>query len=195
MKNDYLIISYYTDNYTDIAKKYLLKSLSSISVPNYILKIPSKLDWKKNTQYKPYFILNCFRKFDKDLIFIDIDATINQYPSLFDNLPSQYDIAVHYLDWEVHYGKNKTKKELLSGTMYLRNNKEVYFLIKKWIANLKYVRWEQEALEKALNNSPNIKVFNLPREYCYIISTPDGEPFIKLDNPIITHYQAGRKKR
>lgn len=67
-------------------------------------------------------------------------------------------------------------------------------MIHEWIDSLKQTgSWEQKGLELALKKMTNIKVFKLPREYCYISTTPKGKPFKTLKNPIITHYQMSRK--
>ena len=196
MKNNYTIISCYTPNYKSIYEKYLKPSLENLPIKNLVLPIPKMNSWKEATKYKPIFILDCLNKLQTDVVFTDVDSTINKYPILFDNVPQNYDIAIHYLDWMVQFG-HKNKKELLTGTLYLRNNDKIRLLIHKWIDISKQIgRDDQKGLDNALKQLPDIKVFELPREYCYISSNPikinKGKPKIILDNPIITHYQASR---
>jgi len=198
MKNNWILISYYTENYEQIAQNYLLKSLKNFSIPYHILKTHDRYTWKKNTDYKPFFISECLQKFKEDLVLIDTDATINNYPILFDNIPYQYDLGIHYLNWELHYGRpsDKNRKEMLSGTIYLRNNSKIRQLVQKWIENTKKYSPEQKALAYAIKKMPNLQIYELPREYCYIYTTPNGHaPAIELEHPIITHYQASRINR
>lgn len=196
--NNWIIVSYYTKNYTDIAYKYLIPSVKKLNLPHYITEIPNLNNWKEATDYKPIFINNCLTLHKSDLVFIDCDATVNEYPELFDRLNESagIHIAYHYLSWETHYGrpKDKDRFEFASGTLYFRNNEKIKQLIIEWIKNTKIYSPEQKALEIAIKYSKNLHTFDLPRSYSYINSTPRGEPATKLDNPIITHYQASREK-
>ena len=199
MKNNYTIISYYTPDYKSIYEKYLKSSLENLPIKYAILPIFHLNTWKETTKYKPIFILNCLNKLNTDVVYCDVDATINKYPILFDNIPIEYDLGVHYLDWMLQFG-NKNKKELLTGTLYFRNNDKIRLLIHEWIDISKQMgRDDQKPLDIALKNLPNIKIFELPREYCYITSNPiiinKGKPKVILENPIISHYQASRGLR
>lgn len=194
MKNNYIIVSYYTPNYKEIAKKYLLNSLKNFpTLEKHIVEINlNSTNWYNNTNYKPMFILECLKLFDKDLVFTDADSTINSYPYLFEKIPKKYDIGLHYLEWKKQYG-NINKKELLSGTLYLRNNIKIKNIVEEWRDNVGYGgRVEQKILEQVLQNNEDIEIFDLPREYCYIETTPKGKPFTIINNPVISHFQASR---
>ena len=195
MKNNWILVAYYTFNYKKVFEKYLSSSLKQLKNNYYIKEIKKDDGWKINTNYKPIFISNCLKKFkNKDIVYLDVDATINCHPILFDKLPKEYDIAIHYLNWGVHYGYQHNKKELLSGTIYFRNNDIINnYIIPKWIKNIDHYYWEQKSLDYALKT--NVNIYELPRNYCYINSTPKGLPAIQIINPIITHFQAGRKNK
>jgi hypothetical protein len=194
MKNNYTIIGYYTPEYKKVAETNILQSLKKFpNLVHHFIEIKNRGTWYHNTNYKPIFIKDCLDLFTDDLAIIDVDATINSYPYLFDNLPKKYDISFHYLQWKLQYG-NINKRELLTGTMYLRNNKKIHDLVNKWVDNLDYTgRTEQKVLEKIIEQESNLSVFELPREYCYIESIPDGKPFTIVENPIISHYQYSRE--
>lgn len=196
--NNYLIVSYYTTNYKRIAEKYLLKSLKQQILPHYIKEVPELGSWKKNTDFKAVFINQCLNQFSQNLIFIDADATINSDPILFKELSNkEIDFGYHNLSWETHYCRpnDKGKFEFLSGTLYFANNDKVKLMVLEWIRNTQIYAPEQKALKVAVNDTKNLRIFEFPREYCYINSKPRGELTNPLNNPIITHYQAHRTER
>lgn len=196
--NKWKLCVYFTPNYEKVYWQYLEPSLKKLQLNHYMRALTHNLGgWKENTDYKPSFLLDCLEKFDCDIVITDVDSVIHEYPILFDNIPQEYDIAVHNFSWETHYGRpnDKDKFEILSGTMYLRNNEKVRRLVRKWKSLCFQHSWEQKALEQALKQI-DINVFNLPREYCYITSCPkyinNGKVAIPLDKPIIEHFQASR---
>ncbi len=200
MKNTWMLVTYYTPEYEDVFFRCLKSSLDVLKSLYYIEKIPDLGGWKENTDYKPEFILKSLNMFSSDIVITDVDSQLNEYPVLFDNIPKEYDIAVHTMDWFLHYGRptDVGKSELLSGTLYLRNNTRVKKLVKLWIEKSKYHSWEQQALQEAIKEMGElIKVYDLPREYCYITSTPkrinNGKVAVPIKNPIIEHYQVSRK--
>lgn len=181
-----------TGHYEQVMKSYLLPSLIKLKLPCYIETIASEKSWEKNTKIKPHFILKCLDMFKSDfIVFVDADAIINQYPKLFYEIDEKYDIGVHNLDWNLQYGKEG--KELLSGTLYFKNNGKVRQIIKDWIKYSINYSWEQNALKELLAMNENITMYPLPREYCYIETIPNGNPpKVVIKTPIISHYQEGR---
>ena len=100
------------------------------------------------------------------------------------------------MDWNTWYKNGSNIKELLSGTLFIRNTVQNKNLVQSWyLESYKNSFWEQKTLQKLIDKY-KIKVFNLPLEYCYIMSLPDGqESHIKIENPIISHYQISRKTK
>lgn len=177
---------------------HLLPSLQKFNIPYYIEVIESKGSWLKNVAQKPGAIFNAMEKYpNKDIVCLDADSEILSYPSLFDNIPEEYDLAFHTLDWNTWYRNNSNIKELLSGTMYIRNNEKTRKIVEEWyFTSNNYDMWEQKVLSNILEKNKDIKIYDLPLEYCWINSLPDGkDPFIKPDNVIIQHFQASRKYR
>lgn len=194
----YKIISYYTPNYKDTAEKYLISSVNKLNLNNYITEVPSLGSWKENTNYKPIFIRECLKKFEENLLWIDCDATINSYPFYFDQLDkSSIDFAYHLLSWKTHYGRprDENKFEFLSGTLFFRKNDLIKQFIDIWIECSKEISPDQKSLEYTFKKFGNLNTEILPREYCYIETLPNGnKPFVPLENPVISHYQASRNK-
>jgi len=195
-KNKWIVCGYYTDNtpYEKIINEYLKLSCIEHEIPFTIAGRPNQGDWYKNTAYKPMFALEMLNSIPKDkcIVLLDADSTVEKYPILFDEIPEEYDIAFHTLDWNSWYGHNNNIKEVLTGTMFLRNNKKVKDLCYEWHIIAKNTNtWEQKVLQKLLDKR-DIKCYDLPIEYCYMKTRPRGqEPLVKVD-PVILHYQASR---
>lgn len=191
------IISFFTLDtpYEKVMYDYLFPTIKKFGLDWYITGIHNEHSWGKNTSSKPAFILDALKNnFHKSrLIFLDADATIEQYPQLFKDIPEEYDVACHYLDWSTWY-RNGEKKELLTGTLYLRDSKAVRELVKEWDKRARAsTKWEQDIFQTLLLERPEIKVYQLPLEYCYIKTLPNGsEPFVKC-NPVILHHQMSRQ--
>jgi len=195
MKN-ILFISYYTTGYyKEVMNKYLLPSLKKFNLPYHIEAIESKHNRTDNIQYKPKFILECLEKFpNKDLVWTDADSVINKYPKLFYEILEEYDVAIHTLDWNLTYGR--PGREILSGTLLLKNRDKVKKLVELWQKKAKPHKFrEQLGLRDALQEMKKIKVYDLPRIYCYIENCPNGKPLIVEKNPVVSHYQISRHIR
>lgn len=195
--NQWIVVALLTEGVYELEfSTHLLPSLQKFNIPHHIEVIDSKGSWLKNVAQKPGAIYNAMEKYpSKDIVCLDVDSEILYYPELFDNISEEYDIAVHTLDWNTWYRNNSNVKELLSGTIFLRNNKKVKKLVEDWFfeANNTDI-WEQKVLAQLLEKRSDIKIYNLPLEYCYIASLPDGqEPHIKLDNIVIKHFNVSRK--
>lgn len=193
--NKWKIVSFYTPSYQRVAKKYLLPSLNRLQLDNYILADVQLDNWYKATSYKATFVKECLNKFDTDIVWVDIDAIINVYPGLFDTIPEEFDIAVHYFDPQKFYTHiTPSKPHVASGTVYFRNNEKTKKLVDEWIAIIPKYRLDQASLQFVIENNKEIKLYQLPHEYCYITSQPNGlPPKVILDAPVISHYQASRR--
>jgi len=192
-----MIISYYTPNYAPVMEKYLMPTIQKFNLESDIQAVSSLGNWQNNTKFKPSFILSMLDKHKKDLIWIDADATIEQYPALFWQIPQEYDIAVYYLDWFLHW-KNKPNqpiRELVSATMMFRYNDKVMNLVYQWRQNCRDNNtgtWEQKILEQTLMKHTEINVYNLPNEYCCILLQDNSIPKY-IQNPVIIQHQASRE--
>lgn len=195
MKNNITFISFFTEGfYEEVANEYLIPSLIKFNLPYCIYKRPNKKNWNLNTRYKAEVILEALETLGTDIVLIDVDATIEKEPTLFYNISK--DLAVHYLDWELHWHgvSNQNVLQLATGTMYLRNNQKITDLVRNWIIEQeKTIDFlEQKVLENLLLHNKNIKVCNLPVEYCVIpkhdLTIPDY-----IGEPVILHHQISRE--
>jgi len=189
IKHNYVIVSFYTPEYVqDISR--LIQSAERFKLPydfellkNLPLEGANKYkNWSKNAYLKATFIKKMMQKHqDKNIIWIDADAVIQKNPVLFDKIPD-CDIAVHYRD----------DIELLTGTLYIRNNETMRNIVDQWIEANKTSRnfLEQKNLENVLDKNKEIKIFNFPASYCQIFDIMNN-----TSTPVIEHFQSSRKWR
>lgn len=199
----FIIGTFYTKDtpYEDVFNKFILPSLMEMSFKYDIewkVFVKDHLgSWTKNVAQKPLVILEMLETMThqgskKDLVFLDADSTIEKFPILFNEIPDNVDIAFHYLDWDTWYRNNSGHKELLTGTMLLRNNQKVKDLVVEWYETaVKTDRWEQQVLQEVIEKR-NLTIYQLPVEYCYIKTLPNGQqPFVTCE-PVILHHQVSR---
>jgi hypothetical protein len=190
-----LFLSFYTTGYyKTIAHSYLIPSLEKFNLPHKIIEKESKHDWLLNGKYKTEVIYSTLLETDKDIVFLDADAKLLQFPQLFFEIPESFDIGVHYLDWWLfwHNQPNKTKKELLTGTIFFRNNNKVKSLVREWNSiNQSSAQWAQRILPELFNKYPDVKIFELPQSYCKIIKSNN----IITSDDIIIQCQASREAK
>jgi hypothetical protein len=169
----------------------LLPSLQKFNLSYYIEKKPNLHDWVKNGKYKTQFIFDMLLKNNSDIVFLDADAELLQFPKLFFDLNNSIDIGIHYLDWWLfwHNQPNRNKKELLTGTLFFKNNEIIRELVKEWN---EFNQSTHELAQKTLSiflNKQILNIYELPIEYCQIIKEDNTIP----TNSIIVQHQASRQ--
>jgi lipopolysaccharide biosynthesis glycosyltransferase len=187
-----VFVSFYTAKtpYEELAKSILIPSLERANLPYEVDSIDTKGSWKFNTDYKPIFLKEKLQKYDT-IVWLDCDAEVKRNPDLLFNIPPEFNIALHILDWNKQYKYTNNMKEVLSGTLLLR--KGAMDIVDKWIKKSSEYNWEQKALEKILKDT-KYPYYELPAEYCTVITKDGGIPdYIK--EPVIIHYQASRRYR
>lgn len=196
-----IFVSFYTVDtpYEPIIKARLLPSLKKWNLDYDIEPIKDLGGWRKNTDYKPTHLLKMLQKHKQDICFLDADATIEKYPTLLFNIPEEYNIAVHLLDWWKFWRKQEGDghTELLSGTMVWKYNSQAIELLYKYIQGCvqKHTCLEQKVLSQILEINPQYKIYDLPPEYCCIINRDGSIPEHYVKEPIILHHQASRKHK
>lgn len=194
-------IGYATLNtpYTEVMNTQLLPSLNKFKLPKYIKYIEDKGNWNRNTNYKSKFILEALEENRCDVVFLDADATILKFPKLFYEIPRDYDMGAHYLDWFKMWRKveGNPKREFLSGTLYIKYNKKMINLIKEFITEIDKnpKEWEQRTMQKVLEKHNDIKTYNLPYSYITFPLQDGNTPIhmVKEEDVVIYHSQASRK--
>jgi hypothetical protein len=194
---NFVVAAYYTEGtgYAAEAEK-LRASLDALGIDHFICGVPSLVSWQKNTQFKARFVLGTLERYadapERPLVFVDADAIIHAYPALFDELDA--DAAFAWRDYALFPSmSSRTRKELLSGTIFLRNNDAVRELVREWIAENERnpAAWEQRNLQTVVARADGkLRIAELPPTYCKIFD------IMREAGPaVIEHYQKSRVYR
>lgn len=189
--------------YESIIQEGLIPSFKRWGLPFHIYPYKDSGDWATNSRYRPNLIKTAMETFKgENIVWIDADAEIVQFPELLFHIPENIHVAVHYLVWSNHYGRvgDADKVEILDGTSFYRNVDDgLKPFVDEWcdIVNtekLNHRRVLGAMIDEQIDD--NLNVFILPRSYCYIDKKPDGKPpAIPIKDPIIVHHQASRLAR
>lgn len=179
----YIVVAYYTkDTGYEEEVKNLIASLEKHNMPMDIVGIPSFGSWQSNTQYKPYFIKQMLiRHYPKDILYLDADARMQQYPALFDHV--NFDVGVMY----------RANTELISATLYFANTPKSFELVERWIKGCFQHPdiWDQQILQYILKERAQdlkLNVCHLPETYCQIFDLMQD-----VGEPVIEQFQASRR--
>ncbi len=173
-------IAFYTDEY-EAQSKELVASGKLFGIDVETVRYNNTGEWVRNAALKSSFILDMMEKYlhQEWILYVDADARFRQYPKLFDTFEG--DLGVHY----------RRGRELLSGTIFLHNTREVRAFIMSWvIRQWKNPReWDQKILQECIKLS-DINVVKIPAAYTQIF-----DKMAKHGKPIIEHMQASRTLR
>lgn len=184
---NFIIVAYFTrDTIYEEKACTFIKSVIKYNIPYSITPVDNLGDWWKNTGYKPTFLKEMMKKFpDTNIVYVDCDAEFMKYPVLFDTL--ECNVGVYVFDRSC-YRKSAHGLEVLSGTIFLKNNDIVYKMVEQWETECKSNPkvWDQKSLEKVLAGN----FYTLPGEYCKVFDRMDH-----ITDPVIVHYQTSREVR
>jgi hypothetical protein len=193
----WVAISFYTKD-TSYEKEILKleSSLQRFNLPYYFFGCQQYGSWRANLNCKSASILEAFSKFpNKDIVFVDSDAIIRQYPELFDrlSLKGQYHMAAHF-----HcYPQSVPGGSLLSGTLWFHNCPETVALVEEWHRiGLQYPQIRHQhclrlAIEERRRTGHKVNIFRMPSSYTCIFDYRGN----RRVSPVIEHFQASRKLR
>ncbi|MCK9463140.1 MAG: glycosyltransferase family 77 protein [Proteobacteria bacterium] len=157
------VIAFYTkDTPYESEVKNLEASLIKFDIPYFIQGKENRGSWVENCAIKPEFIRDMLDKFPtEDLLYLDADAVVIK--------PLKYvlegNIGVH-----LYRGK-----ELLSGTIFLKNTDETRRLIFAWLdrQQLSPGIWDQKVLQQVIKEL-GFKVDNIPLGYVKMLGRDDN---------------------
>jgi hypothetical protein len=153
--------------------------------------------WRGNLNYKSETILKAFDEFpDRDIVFLDADAVVRQYPKLFDvfSAEKKYDIAACFFKYRPESGD---PDELLSGTLWIQNGEGGRRLVERWhklgleFPGKRHQMCLKEAIARLDKEGRGVRVYRLPFEYTCIFDY--GARRGKI--PVVEHFQASRRLR
>lgn len=202
MTDDFVIVSAYTKNtnYEKIINN-LKGDCQKLDIAFHSIAYDTTGVWVENTMLKPFIILKDWDQLStkyKNLIWIDADARILQYPKYFMELSNdQIDFSVFQMG---------SIARVTSGTIFIKLTDKMKGFVQEWneVCHItKDRKGDQQCLRVLIGSKVysrlNIKYKPLPYSYCYIFDDTlrKLEPSIpKLtEEPIIRHEQASRNQK
>lgn len=188
MSQQFAVVAYHTndDIYNERAQNLIL-SMKRLGIVHDVMVISTLGTWQKNTHYKSIFLKEMLEKhYPLPILYVDVDATFDRYPILFDTLVA--DIAIYVLDHHVRHPERK-RNEMISSTIFLGNTERSMVIIETWIQECQRQPqiWDQKILQQVLNGQ---SFHLLPHEYCVIF-----DDVIQPAKPVIVQHQASREFR
>ena len=177
-----IVVSFYTVNtpyQTEILN--LRRSLAKLHMVSHMKPVESRGSWAQNCSIKPEIILQALETYPEDILYLDADAEVLSYPKYFETMPG--DIGMHYKDG----------RELLNGTMFIRNNPASRSLISKWaeVQGNNVDQMDNHVLQKVIKDHAKelgCTVTDIPPQYCQIFDL-----MADCGEPVIRHNQASRR--
>jgi hypothetical protein len=184
--NSFKVVSYFTPDYASSVER-LETSLRNLQINYNLVAVPSFKNWLEGVRYKPHFLKIQLLKSEGPVVWLDADAEVCVFPSLFERFVRNgvIDFACHFRNDKRYYN------ECLSGTLYLNHSIGALELLDKWIEeqNKDSGLWDQRSLQKAIELSHSLSIYRLPPNYTQIFDT-----MAYAGEPVILHHQASRGK-
>jgi hypothetical protein len=163
----------------------LKASCEACGVPLHIYPFPNMGSWRENLNFKSQVVIDAMADHEgKDIVFIDADAVVRSYPTLFDKLSDSKvaDVAVHILGG----------RELLSGTIWVANSDAGLRMVTRWheLGKANPRQRHQACLAMAIREL-RPRLYRLPIEYTCIFD----HPLRQGKAAVIEHFQASRRYR
>lgn len=192
---DPIIISFYTFGtpYEEEVKN-LIRSCAEFELEIDINGIDSKGSWEKNCAFKPFFIFQKMKKWDRPVFWVDADAVFKQRPNFNDF--NDCDVAARLNEFlpKAHASR------IISNAIFFRNSPSGLTLLEDWCkATEKEVNeegrkmefWDQTTLRDAMHRNGVARFLPMPLKYSKIFDFDDL--FISEKEVVIEHYQASRR--
>jgi len=190
------IVSFYTigTSYEQEVKK-LEASLLKFGLPFRTYAHQPTGTWRGNLNHKSATIRLAFNDFPgEDIVFLDADAVVRQYPSLFDTLSTgrEYDIAACFFKYHPRSGD---PDELLAGTLWVANNATGHLIVDEWHSmglahpEIRHQMCLKMTIARLQQAGHPVRVYRLPFEYTCIFDYGAARGKV----PVIEHFQASRR--
>lgn len=185
-----LYISFHTPGGYTAEAVELRKTLDAFSLPADVRAVPPFASWVEACAHKSRFVQQMRAEYPgRPLAWLDADARVRQYPTLFDRM-GDVDFAAHLLNGS----------ELLSGTLYFAPTPAADWLIGEWVSGCAASpgEWDQKVLQRVVAGMPALKMLDLPPAYTWIESPGFTDDISRRAYgpdviPVIVHLQASRR--
>jgi hypothetical protein len=193
--NPPLVISFFTKNtpYEQEAIEFMA-SCEKQGIEYEVEGLESQGVWDRNCAMKPAFILRKLHEKKRALLWVDIDGRFKRGFPPYDWEKADLSVLVNEKDVP---GKCN---RLCSGTIYCSYTPQTIALCKTWITLCnKYLSqdnrlvevWDQDILQEALFNHPEVQFVPLPLKFCKISDFKERD--ILEEEIIIEQTQASRR--
>jgi hypothetical protein len=186
-----LVISFYTkDTPYQLDAHHLIASCDKFGIQHHIEGIDSYGSWELNCAYKPFFIAEKLRQFERPVLWVDVDAVFAQKPKILKVF--EKDFAVYS---QADLNPDHPSK-IRSGTIYVNYTERGNNVLKSWAQECQRLLvdpkrteefWDQIALRNVYLGEKNLG--RLPLSYIKILGHPVD---VKCPKPVIIHCQASR---
>lgn len=187
-----LVISYYTkDTPYQLDAHHLIASCEKFGIEHHVEGINSYGSWELNCAYKPFFISEKLRQFERPVLWVDVDAVFAQKPRPLKVFEKDFALyAQPGLD-------NDHPSKVRSGTLYVNHTEGGVGLLKTWAEECQRILldpqrteefWDQMALRNVFLSQKK-GIGRLPLSYITIAGHPIDAKCLK---PVIVHLQASR---
>lgn len=173
------LVTFSTGAKYDGFAKALLASAAAVGLEGKCYSMPDCGGWGPNVNQKPEVLLAAFEELKDDLLYVDADALIVEYPALLKGCDR--DVAAFFTDHERPTG----------GTLYFRNTPKSMEILKAW---RKEIKGAPESADDFINLAEacrrcGVKPMHLPPAYCWHqASMRERFPGAR---PVVIHFCAG----
>jgi len=166
-----LVVTFYTKNtpYEDEAKK-LEKSLVKFQLPYKFYPVESKGDHVKNVQMKPIIILQALREHEDNIVWMDSDNIVLDYPSKLYDLDAGR--LLHDFASVIVWGRPSRSPminnwKFAANVMFFRNTPKIHGVVHEWADGCRNGEWSDHyyLMKTLLKHKDNVDVYYLPMEY------------------------------
>lgn len=180
-----IIVSFYTDDWRYPKYAIELKAqCMSLGLDHHIERRPSAGGYIQNCCQKPLFILECLERFQRPVLWLDVDASLESRPAFFDGLDC--DFAARRMNpahrtrwWHV-------------GTMFWACTPAALEFVREWVARTGDMTDESSLDQTFKGRDWPLRCVDIPPEYFVIQGRPSRTP----PGAVIVHrISRGQSKR
>ena len=191
-----LVISFYTKNTPyQLDAHHLIASCEKFGIEHAIEGIDSHGSWELNCAYKPFFIAEKLRQFQRPVLWVDVDAVFVKKPKFLKVF--EKDLVAYCEPRLPHDHPSKVR----SSTVFINHTEGAVEMLKEWTQECHRLLvdptrteefWDQMALRNIYLAQKSSQVGRMPISYVKILGHSGDE---KCSNPIILHLQASRRAK
>lgn len=179
------IVSFYSDplhsNYYSQSASLLKSDCDRLKLDYYIQNLKGHFEYKKNCKMKPSFILECMKKFNQPIVWLDCDSRIVKNPS-FEGLTE--------IDYAGVRRGGDADPVMIASTLYFNTSEASIKMLEEWSRRCSLKenddRADHSILLDYLKESSGLRFKWLPDSYGVILTPSMTEQFVRANCTIFT---------